>query len=133
MINNLTINVIKINTTNIITKMAISDEDQRKGLMNVNTQENMIFPYKKSQINSFWMKSTPMPLDIVFCLDGKIIKICEGKPFSTEMIGNVLSDLVLEFPKGTCKSKNINVGDQVKLSIPINHLGDEFNNKYKWK
>lgn len=84
----------------------------------------MAFPYKRAQVNKFWMLNTRAPLDIVFCLKNKIVQICKGEPFSTRMIGDdSLSDLVLEFPYGTCADTGIKIGDDICL------LKEE-NNKY---
>jgi uncharacterized membrane protein (UPF0127 family) len=62
------------------------------------------------------MKNTKAPLDIVFALNGKITLICKGEPYSLRMIGDDnLSDLVVEFPFGTCQEHEINVGDPVSI------------------
>jgi uncharacterized protein len=94
-----------------------TEEEQSKGLMFKKWKPPvMVFTYDKPKINTFWMKNTPSPLDIVFCLKGKIIKILEGVPFSTQLIGgNFLSDMIIEFPKGTCEDNNISEGSEVEL------------------
>jgi uncharacterized membrane protein (UPF0127 family) len=39
----------------------------------------MIFPYKSPQMLGFWMKNTPLPLDIIFIdEDRRIINITPG-------------------------------------------------------
>lgn len=107
---------LKINGGLIPTLLAITSEEQEKGLMHIKPPApTMSFVYDRPRINSFWMKNTPAPLDIVFCNDNKIIKICEGKPNSTELIGTVESNLVVEFPKGYCKENNIQEGDSITL------------------
>ena len=64
------------------------------------------------------MKSTPSPLDIIFCKNGKIIKICKGEPNSTKLIGNnCFSDMVIELPYGTVKNCNIDIGDHIDFVI----------------
>lgn len=76
----------------------------------------MAFPYKYAGINKFWMQHTKAPLDIVFCLNGKITQICKGEEFSTAMVGdNTLSDLVVEFPYGSCQEAGIKLGDNISL------------------
>lgn len=112
-------NFICIGTSEIPTELAITEQEQCHGLMfRTNLPPAMAFIYGKPQINRFWMKSTPKPLDIVFCHQNHIVDIQVGKPYSTALIGgNYLSDLVIEFPEGTCKAKNFQVGDSVSLKL----------------
>ena len=119
---------IKIGEHILPTLLAISHEEQEIGLMNKPWPPPvMSFVYSKPQINRFWMKSTPSPLDIVFSLNGKITQICKGEPNSTRMIGDYTpSDLVVELPFGTCASKKITVGQEIKI---LNFL-DRLENKY---
>lgn len=101
----------------IQTLLALTQEEQERGLMYQQWPPPvMSFVYASPRINKFWMKSTPSPLDIVFCLNNKIMSICSGTPNSTEIIGdNRFSDLVIEFPAGTCNSFGIKVGDSAEL------------------
>jgi uncharacterized membrane protein (UPF0127 family) len=108
------------------TLLAISDEEKENGLMFIEPPTPvMSFIYRIPQINKFWMKNTPAPLDIVFCLNGKIDKICNGTPYSTEIItNNNLSDLVIELPEGTCKKMGFKEGDPAGLVKPIDYIID---------
>src|SRR5271170_883578 len=94
--------LVIINGRKMETLLAISEEEQSRGLMYVDPPApNMAFLYGYPKINKFWMKNTKAPLDIVFANKNKIVSICSGKPYSTEIIGdNRLSDLVVEFPAG---------------------------------
>ncbi len=111
---------IYIDNTIYHSLLAISHEEQARGLMFVEPPTPiMSFIYNSPRINKFWMKSTPAPLDIVFCHNNKISQICYGKPFSTEIIGNDQeSDLVIEFPYGTVNSSEIKIGQSVGLIKP---------------
>jgi uncharacterized protein len=102
------------------TLLAISWEEQSKGLMHQEWPPPvMSFVYASPQINKFWMKNTPSPLDIVFCSGGKVSQICFGEPHSTSMIGsNLFSDLVIELPHGVAKSSNIKIGHSAGLVKP---------------
>lgn len=102
------------------TLFAISEDEQSKGLMYEPwTPPIMSFIYSSAQINKFWMKNTPSPLDIVFCLNGKINQICYGEPLSTSIIGaDIPSDLIVELPHGTVKNINIKLGNEVGLVKP---------------
>ncbi len=50
-------------------ELADTEEAQRQGLMfrtELPDDEGMIFPYDGITAQSFWMKNTPLPLDIIF-------------------------------------------------------------------
>lgn len=108
---------LKISGKELKTLIAISEEEQIAGLMHVPPPAPvMSFVYGSPKINIFWMKNTPAPLDIVFSLAGKITAIHQGEPFSTKMIGEYKpSDLVVEFPLGTCASLGVQVGDPIEI------------------
>ncbi|HUF42954.1 MAG TPA: DUF192 domain-containing protein [Verrucomicrobiae bacterium] len=75
-----------------------------------------IFPDESQQ--SFWMKNTPIPLDMIF-IDGRfrIVGIVEQtKPFSLEARGVAApSRYVLEINGGLSKRHGIQVGDSVRF------------------
>ena len=100
--------------------LAISPEEQMQGLMHVTAPvPNMAFIYGRPQINKFWMKSTPSPLDIIFCNGGKVSEICYGEPYSLRMIGsNQPSDLVIELPYGMVENERIVIGKPVGIAKP---------------
>lgn len=102
------------------TLLAISEDEQTQGLMFESWPPPiMSFVYAEPKINMFWMKNTPSPLDIVFCYNGKISKICKGEPHSTSLIGDYnFSDLVVEFPYGTVASSAIKLGHNVGFIKP---------------
>lgn len=99
--------------------LAISSEEQQKGLMGVDPPlPAMVFPSRKPEIRSFWMKNVKADLDIVYCLNNTISSIWRGEAGSTAMVGDhKLSDMVLEFPYGFCKSAGISVGDEIILEF----------------
>ncbi len=97
-------------------KFAITPQEQSKGLMWVEEPTAMVFLFKKAKNRKFWMKNTPLALDIVFCSNGEIIDIVQGKPFSEELIGpDEESDLVIEVPAGYCKRNKISKGSSVNI------------------
>ena len=105
---------IKQYKTNI--SVAVTPEEQSKGLMHVKNALPMAFPTKTPEYKKFWMRSTPSPLDIVFCINNKIIHIAGGIPNSTELVGpNQPTDLVIELPMGTMKNIGASVGDEISL------------------
>ena len=104
--------------TNVFeTLLALSFEDQQQGLMYIKPPvPNMAFVYNKPQVNKFWMANTPAPLDIIFCHAGEVVQICEGKPYSTTVLGDDrLSDLIIELPYGTAASSGIKLGHKAGL------------------
>ena len=112
---------VKIGKTKIKNvKFAISNDEQARGLMGVDWEPPvMVFPYKKAEIKKFWMKNTKIPLDIIFCKDGKVIYIGVGRPFvEDKLIGpNYPSDLVIETPGGFCSYNKIEIGDPIKIKL----------------
>lgn len=102
------------------TLLAISSDEQSKGLMYEEWPPPvMSFVYAGPQVNKFWMKNTPSPLDIVFCHNGKVSQICQGEPNSTRIVGaDTYSDLVIEFPLGTVNKSGIKIGQSVGLVKP---------------
>lgn len=110
--------------------VAITVEETETGLMyRPWPPPIMAFPFTKAGIKKFWMKNTVSPLDVVFCLAGKIIAIENGNPFSLDYIGpDEPCDLVVEFPCGTMKNNNILPGDNIKLSYSVSTLSKKFKN-----
>jgi hypothetical protein len=106
------------------TKVAITEEEKAKGLMFEEWPPPvMVFPYKYASYNKFWMKNTCSPLDILFCVNGEVVDIKKGEPFSLDTIGpDCPTDLVVELPAGHVKSFGIQIGDKIKLNYSPNTL-----------
>jgi len=111
---------IYIHNNILPTLLAISEEEQQRGLMNQEWPPPvMSFIYAEPRISKFWMHNTQSPLDIVFCYKGKISQLHVGEPFSTEMIGdNKFSDLIVELPYGTVDRMDIKIGQSIGLIKP---------------
>ena len=110
---------IIINGTVIETQVAITREEQEKGLMFQKFPSPMMFLYTTPSYNQFWMQNTPAPLDIVFALRNTVVDIRSGLPNSTALIGvESASDLILELPAGQAKQLGLKPGDVItpKLS-----------------
>jgi uncharacterized membrane protein (UPF0127 family) len=78
----------------------------------------MIFLFPAESEHSFWMKNTPIPLDMIFInREGKIIGIVEqAVPFSTDSRSVPgASQFVLEINGGLSKSYGIKAGDFVRF------------------
>ena len=73
--------------------------------------------------HSFWMKGCLIPLDIVFCKDGKVHKIFHNCPPCYSTNDNDCqryidyADFVIELPGMTCFYDNIQMGDSIKIDF----------------
>ena len=100
-------------------EVADTPQAQRNGLMfrtELGPDEGMIFPYDGTTAQSFWMKNTPLPLDIIFIgPDGRIANIAAmTTPYSLESVYSVGSVLgVLELAGGRAAELGIEPGDKV--------------------
>ena len=75
----------------------------------------MIFP-RQGDVASFWMKNTPLPLDIIFIgQDRKIINIAaQTTPYSLDSVSALgPTSAVLEIPGGRAAELGIGPGDAV--------------------
>ncbi|TIY02678.1 MAG: DUF192 domain-containing protein, partial [Mesorhizobium sp.] len=76
----------------------------------------MLFVFEGPRDVSFWMKNTPMPLDLIFVgQDGRIRAIKQGEPQSEAMIspGEPVR-FVLELKAGTAARSGIADGDLLR-------------------
>jgi uncharacterized membrane protein (UPF0127 family) len=100
-------------------EVARSEEEQAKGLMfrtELGPDEGMIFPREPADVASFWMKNTPLPLDIIFIgTDRRVLNIAANTvPYSLTPVGAVgMSSAVLEIPGGRAAALGIGPGAKV--------------------
>lgn len=100
-------------------ELADTPEHQKKGLMfrtELGPDEAMLFPNEEPTARSFWMKNTPIPLDIIFVgLDGRIANIAAmAEPYSEEPVYSIGStSAVLEISGGRAEELGIEPGDRV--------------------
>jgi uncharacterized membrane protein (UPF0127 family) len=100
-------------------EIADDDGEREAGLMFRQTMPDdrgMLFVFPQTQGVGFWMKNTPMPLDLLFIgQDGRIKAIRQGEPQSEAVIApNEPVRFVLELKAGTAARENIKEGDLVK-------------------
>jgi uncharacterized membrane protein (UPF0127 family) len=102
---------------------AITDAQQRHGLMNRTTlapMTGMIFIFEQTQHRYFWMKNTPLSLDILFFDEnGNLEKVVpEAKPNKDDIIASGSAvKYVLEIGAGEAQRLKIVPG--TKLLLPI--------------
>lgn len=92
-----------------------SDEEHRIGLQSVSKlPQNMcaIFFKSKPETVSFHMGTVSFPIDIIFLLDNRVVKIVHNlKPNNKETF-SCYSDCIIEFNGGYCKTNNIKLKDK---------------------
>jgi len=101
-------------------ELADTPEAQAKGLMfrtELGDFEGMIFPSEVPEARAFWMKNTPLSLDIIFIgMDGRVQNIAaDTKPYSLDSVkSDGIASAVLELRAGRAKALGIVPGDKVK-------------------
>lgn len=93
--------------------------ERSRGLMHRTDMPNnrgMLFVFEDTRPVSFWMKNTPMPLDLLFIgPDGRVAAIRQGVPFSEVSIApGVPTRFVLELKEGTAAGAGITTGTQLR-------------------
>lgn len=97
---------------------------QARGLMyrtELGDFEGMIFPSAAPEPRSFWMKNTPLSLDIIFIgPDGRITNIAaDTVPYSLDPVPSIgLASAVLELRAGRAAALGIKPGDRVVYTLP---------------
>jgi len=105
-------------------ELAASAEAQMRGLMfrdRLGDDEGMLFPSARPEVRSFWMKNTPLSLDIIFIgPDGRITNIAANtEPYSLKSIpSSGLASAVLELRAGRAAELGIVPGDKVTWVVP---------------
>ncbi|WP_274628959.1 DUF192 domain-containing protein [Arvimicrobium flavum] len=78
--------------------------------------QGMLFVFERTQPVGFWMKNTPLPLDLIFIgEDGEVKAIRQGEPMSEALIAPPESvRFVLELNAGTAAARGIEEGDRLR-------------------
>ena len=101
-------------------ELAESREAQARGLMfrtELPDDEAMIFPSVPQTARAFYMKNTPIPLDIIFIgTDGRVLNIAAmTEPYSLDSVYSVgVTSGVLEIRGGLAEELGIEPGDKVE-------------------
>ena len=105
-------------------ELAISPQEQARGLMfrtDLGDNDGMLFPSDPPAPRSFWMKNTPLSLDIIFIgTDGRISNIEAGtEPYSLAPVRSTgFAAAVLELRAGRARELGIQPGDRVSYTLP---------------
>lgn len=105
-------------------RIEIADEpaERAMGLMfrkDLADDQGMLFVFDQTQPVGFWMKNTPLPLDLLFVgTDGTVHDIQQGTPFSEAVIAAVEPvRFVLELKAGTAVKTGVRVGDKLRHRV----------------
>jgi uncharacterized protein len=111
------------NGTPIRVSVEIADTDEKRALGLMYRQElpeshGMLFFFPRQELQSFWMKNTPLSLDIIF-IDATrtIVSIAANTtPFSEKLLpSGKPAQFVLEVNGGFCQRHGVAVGNRVEL------------------
>ncbi len=100
-------------------EIADTPDTRARGLMyrrDLPADAGMLFIFTTESQQQFWMKNTPLPLDMIFIDKGRRIVgiVPETRPFTTNPLGvDAPSQYVLEVNGGFCARHGIQAGDIV--------------------
>ncbi len=101
-------------------EVAATDSARRRGLMDrtaLPERSGMLFVYQTAAHRSFWMKDTPMELDLIFAgADSSVVRIAgRARPFTDVLIPSGLpARFVVEVPGGFSERVGISEGDRLR-------------------
>ncbi len=102
-------------------EVAATPESRMHGLMwrkELPAGQGMLFIFAEEEVQSFWMRNTLIPLDMLFIdSEGRIVGIIERaqpRTLTARTVG-VPGRYVLEVPGGWCESQGIVAGGTVEL------------------
>lgn len=99
-------------------EVADTPHSREAGLMyrdDLGRDAGMIFVFSHSEPQTFWMKNTAIPLDMIFAApDGRVIGIvANAEPYSETLLSVPgKSQYVLEVNGGFCKARGVLPGDR---------------------
>lgn len=101
-----------INEIPIEVELAITPEERRKGLMkrkHLKENQGMLFVFEKEEYQHFWMKDTPIPLDIAFFDEEKFLIEVQKLSPNSEVIhtSSKPAKYALEMNQNWFEKKNI--------------------------
>jgi len=109
-------------------ELARTTEEHSRGLMNrasLPQGQGMLFIFSRPSHQTFWMKNTLIPLDILFFdKNRKLLSIspnvppCKADPCQTYMSDGD-AQYVLELAGGTAKASGIQVGDELTIDADV--------------
>ena len=112
-----------INGKKILLEEAITQNQKNQGLMGrtfLKQDTGMVFFYDSYVEQSFWMKNTKIPLDIIFLKDGTVVALYKNaEPCNTEICkiypSRGIINQVVELNAGSCKQYGIKKGSILRV------------------
>ncbi len=109
-------------------KLAVTPRERAYGLMfspPLAAKTGMLFLFEDERPRSFWMKNTPIALDILFFdLNGRLVKVIPSATPNSLVLrhSGVAAKYVLEIGGGEAARFNLTVGTRLQLPIeaPVN-------------
>lgn len=112
---------IYVNEIPIMVEIAETPDQRQVGLTNrrsLGPNEGMLFIFQEEQIQSFWMKNTPLALDIgFFDRSGVLLSYTEMMPLDDKTVHRSPKPALyaLEMAQGWFESNKIPIGAQLKI------------------
>ncbi|ACF14309.1 protein of unknown function DUF192 [Chloroherpeton thalassium ATCC 35110] len=112
---------LRIDTNTVWVEIADSDSKRREGLMwrdSLPTNQGMLFVFPYAEMQSFWMRNTYIPLDLVYVDDNWMITDIHHMEPIVDTIFFKSSKPVpyaVELNQGWCETHGVKVGDTVVL------------------
>lgn len=106
-------------------EVASTHAERMKGLMyrsSMDYDKGMLFLFEKEEVQSFWMKNTILPLDIIFIDSRGVINTIytNTTPYSEKSLPSKKpSRYVVEVNAGYCKNHGIKEGDLIEYKIDV--------------
>jgi uncharacterized membrane protein (UPF0127 family) len=110
-----------VNGSRLSLEVASTESARAQGLMyrkELARNAGMVFIFPETAQHSFWMKNTPLPLDMIFLdEEKKVVGIIESAvPYSTKSVGvSAPSKYVIEVNAGVADELGIAVGMKVEF------------------
>jgi uncharacterized protein len=108
-------------------ELALTSAEQARGLMwrdHLDADAGMLFVFGRPRERVFWMKNTPIPLDIIYIgADSLVVSVAEHTtPYSQAQIpSHGLAKYALEVNAGFARARGIAAGTTVELPPPGAH------------
>jgi hypothetical protein len=102
-------------------ELARTDAERARGLMHrasLPDDRGMLFLFDETAEHTFWMKDTPLPLDMIFIdEEGRVVGVVEraAPRTTTPRTVGVPSRFVLEVNGGWARARGVRAGDRVRF------------------